>query len=161
MSRWWWALGLLAALALGVGVIRSDWFFTGRTGAVPLPIPSGDEEIAWLHNPTSYESWENFVWGVKRAEMASLPRLSGLEVDDSNAYPDRTTAVPEIIVRRKGVAGSARIRWYKVTDEATQEAWVQALASRDRPPIAVIGGWSSDRAKELADAMRGANWGGV
>jgi len=93
--------------------------------------------------------------------MVSLRGLSGLEVDDTNAYPDRTTAVPEIIVRRKGVTGSARIRWYKVTDEASQEAWVHALAARDRPPIAVIGGWSSDRAKELADAMREANWGGV
>ncbi len=28
-------------------------------------------------------------------------------------------------------------------------------------PIAVLGGWSSDRAKELADAMRDANWSGT
>ena len=60
----------------------------------------------------------------------------------------------------KGFSGSVRIRWYKVTDEASQEAWVKALAARDRPPIAVLGGWSSDRAKELADAMRDAPWSG-
>ena len=81
-------------------------------------------------------------------------------MDDTNAYPDRTTAVPEVVVQRKGFSGSLRIRWYKVTDDASQEAWVNALASRDRLPIAIIGGWSSDRAKELADAMRDANWSG-
>ena len=61
----------------------------------------GDQEIAWLHNPTSYESWENFVWGAKRAEMAVDGGPDGLEVDDANAYPVRTTAVPEVVVRRR------------------------------------------------------------
>ena len=81
-------------------------------------------------------------------------------MDVSGAYPDRTTTVPEIVISRAGYAGAVRIRWYKVTDEASQEAWIRALAERDRPPIAVLGGWSSDRAKELADAMRAAPWRG-
>jgi len=160
MRRWWWAVLGLVVLAIGVSATQLHWFSSSRTGAVPLSVPAGDEEIAWLHNPTSYESWENFVWGAKRAEMASESEPGGLEVDDSNAYPDRTTAIPEVVLRRKGFAGSVRVRWYKVTDDAPQEAWVQALAERDRPPIAVLGGWSSDRAKELADAMREASWAG-
>src|SRR5262249_39180079 len=82
-------------------------------------------------------------------------------VDDSGAFPVHTTAVPEIVVRRQGYAGSLRIRWYKVTDDATQEDWVKALAVRDPAPLAVVGGWSSYRAKELAEAMRAANWGAV
>lgn len=160
MRRWWWALLIVVSIALGIGATRLGWFLGNRPGPSPLPVPSGDQEIAWLHNPTSFESWENFVWGVKRAEMAVESGPSDLEVDDSNAFPDRTTAVPEVVVRRRGFSGSLRIRWYKVTDDATQEAWVNALAARDRAPIAVLGGWSSDRAKELADAMRGANWTG-
>jgi hypothetical protein len=160
MSRWWWAIGVVGVAAVVVAGTRLDWFRPARMGAAPLAVPEGDEEIAWLHNPTSFEAWENFVWGVKRAEMASDQGPDRLEVDVSGAYPDRTTAVPEVVVRRRGYAGALRIRWYKVTDDAGQEAWVRALAARDRPPIAVLGGWSSDRAKELADAMREAPWGG-
>ena len=152
--RCWWVVLVFALIATGVAAYQWNWFRATRTGTSPLPVPDGDEEIAWLHNPTSYESWENFVWGVKRAEMASDAGPSGLEVDDSNAYPNRTTSIPEVVLRRKGFTGNLRIRWYKVTDDAPQEAWVHALAARDRPPIAILGGWSSDRAKELADAMR-------
>lgn len=154
----WWLLALLV-LAVGIGVAaRQNWFRPARSGPNPQSVPSGDHEIAWLHIPTSFESWENFVWGVKRAEMAADGGPTELEVDDSQAFPGRTMDVPEIIVSRKGVAGRLRIRWYKYTDEATQEAWVNALSRRDPAPLAVIGGWSSDRARELADAMRRATW---
>ena len=147
MRRWWWIVLAFALIAISVAAYQWNWFRASRTGASPLPVPDGDEEIAWLHNPTSYESWENFVWGVKRREMASEAGPSGLEVDDPNAYPDRHDRDPEVVdVSRKGFAGT-RIRWYKVTDDASQEAWVHALAARDRPPIAILGGWSSDRVR--------------
>jgi hypothetical protein len=149
----------VVALGVGLAGARLGWFRSGRVGPDPQPVPSGDCEIAWLNNPTSFETWENFVWGVKRAEMAGHNGPTGLQVDDSGAFPVHTTAVPEIVVRRNGYAGSLRIRWYKVTDDATQEDWVKALAARDPAPLAVVGGWSSYRAKELAEAMRTANWG--
>jgi hypothetical protein len=157
--RRWWPVVVVSAVAVVVAAARLDWFQGSQAGPNPLPVPDGDQEIAWLHNPTSFESWENFVWGLKRAETAA-DGPEGLVVDDSAAYPDRTTAVPEIVVRRKGFAGNLRVRWYKVTDEATQEGWVNALAARGTPPVAVTGGWSSDRAKELAYAMRDAKWNG-
>jgi hypothetical protein len=158
-----WSLVIL--FVLGAAFVatssRLTWFRTDRIGAHPHPVPDGDQELAWLHNPTSFESWDNFVWAMKRAEMALNGGPPDLEVDDAEAFPSRTTAVPELIVRRKGYAGSLRIRWYKVTDEATQEAWVNALAERRKPPLAIMGGWSSDRAKELAVAMRDRSWPGV
>jgi len=156
----WWTIVVIGLVVAGIVATQLDWFHVARAAATPLPVPAGDEEIAWLHNPTSYESWENFVSGVKRAEMESESGPSGLTVDVSDAYPERTTAVPEVVVNRRGFTGGVRVRWYKVTDEASQEAWVKALAARDRAPIAVLGGWSSDRAKELADAMRDAVWKG-
>lgn len=160
MRRLSWVILISLTLAVIVTASRLPWLHGTRMGVDPLPVPSGDREIAWLHNPTSFESWDNFVWGVKRAEMAEAGAPTGLEVDDTAAFPHRTTAIPEIVIRRKGYQGSLRIRWYKVTDEATQEAWVSALARRDPPPLAVLGGWSSDRAKELADAMRDTIWSG-
>jgi hypothetical protein len=69
--------------------------------------------------------------------------------------------VPEVIIRRKGFTGALRVRWYKVTDDAPQEAWVHALARREPSPLVVLAGWTSDRAKTLADAMREASWPGA
>jgi hypothetical protein len=155
--RWWLALAGVVVLAGAALLLRPGWWRAPEVSR-PLPVPGGDHEIAWLHNSTSGESWENFVWGMKRAEMASSGGPAGLRVDDSAAYPDRTTAVPEVVITRNGYAGRLRVRWYKVTNDATTEAWVKALAARDPPPLAVVGGWSSDRARELAEAMTAANW---
>ncbi len=158
--KWWSGLLVLSLVAMALLINQLLRKPTSQPGPNPSPIAAGDQEIAWLHNPTSFETWENFVWGVKRAEMASDGGLDGLEVDDSGAFPSRTTAVPEIVIRRKGFPGQLRIRWYKLTDEATQEAWVQTLAKRNPSLLGIIGGWSSDRARELAETMRNTAWSG-
>src|SRR5262245_51372559 len=125
--------GLLAAVAGGVAIGVLAWLSAPGTAEEPLAVPGGDQEIAWLHTPTSFEAWENFVWAAKRAEMAHPDGPPGLQVDDSGAFPEKTTAIPEIVIRRAGFAGALRIRWYKTTDRKTQEAWVAALAKRDPP----------------------------
>lgn len=157
----WWLLAWVLMVA-GIGVVAwwiSSWW-RGLEVAKPRPVPSGDHEIAWMHIPTSGETWEHFVWGLKRAEMATADGPRGLRVDDSAAFPDRTTAVPEVVIAREGFAGRLRVRWYKITDDAPTAAWIQALAARDPAPLAVIGGWSSDRARELAEAMAATTWPG-
>ena len=158
MRRWWPVLALVI-LAGGFALVRSGWWH-GAEVAKPLPVPDGDHEVAWLHIPTSGETWENFIWGMKRAEMAASGGPSGLHVDDSAAFPNRTTAVPEISVSRDGFAGRLHIRWYKVTNYAPTQAWVKALAERGPAPLAIVGGWTSDRARELAEAMRDQVWPG-
>lgn len=155
MRRWWPAV-VLTVLVGGFVLYRAGWWRGGET-AKPLPVPGGDQEVAFLHIPTSGETWENFVWGMKRAEMAGQ---SGLRVDDSAAFPDRTTAVPEVVISRDGFAGKLRVRWYKVTNYAPTDAWVKALAARSPAPLALVGGWSSDRARELAEAMTATHWPG-
>lgn len=155
MRRWPVVAGaLVLAVAGATALARSGWF--GSRAAEPRPVPDGDLEIAWLHVPTSTDTWENFVWGMKRAEMGAAP--GGLHVDDRRAFPTRTTAVPEVVLSRDGFAGRVRVRWYKITNDAPNEAWVRALAARRPAPLAVIGGWTSDRARELAEAMAAAPW---
>jgi hypothetical protein len=158
MRRWWLVVAVLV-LTGGFVLVRSGWW-RGAEAARPLPVPDGDHEVAWLHIPTSGESWENFVWGLKRAEMVGSCAPAGLRVDDSAAFPDRTTAVPEVVVSRDGFAGRLRVRWYKVTNYAPTDAWVKALAERGPAPLAIVGGWSSDRARELAESMAKTAWPG-
>lgn len=159
--RWWWvvlAAALLDGLGLGLGVWAA--FFRGPSGLpTPLSVPAGDQEIAWLHTTTGGDTWSLFVIGLKRTEMPVDGRPSGLSVDDSRAFPEESTAVPELVVSRAGYDGKLRIRWYKLSGEATTERWVAALAGRDPAPLAVLGGSTSDRAYDLAVALeRQTDW---
>src|SRR5262249_41180713 len=53
------------------------------------------------------------------------------------------------------------IRWYKMTSEAGIEKWISELAQRSPAPLAVLGGGSSDRARDLAPALAGqTSWKG-
>src|SRR5579885_1115766 len=152
MTRLLWPLSVLI-ICLPVAILASGVqlpFFNRPPGLPrPLPVPSGDQELAWLHTTTNGPTWERFVSGVVRAQML----VPGLRVDDSAAFVDQTTGVPEVVVSMDGRAGKLRIRWYKLTGEATADHWVRALADRDPPPLALIGGGSSDRAVDLARAL--------
>src|SRR4051794_11590709 len=106
MRRYRWPLlGLLVLLA-GVPLtlyalgVRLPWNDPQRLPE-PRPVPAGDQEVAWLQTATSWESWEQFVLGLKRA-AAEVP---GLAVDDSNAFPEQTTATPEVVLTRQPYPG--------------------------------------------------------
>jgi hypothetical protein len=145
---------LIVAATVSVGVV-SVWWSRGHTPpARPRPVPDGDQEIAWLHTPTAYEAWDHFVRALKRIERrGTIPHFFA---DDAHAYPHRTTAVPEMIIGRADRVGRLHVRWYKVTEAVPQSRWVELLLQRSPAPLAIIAGWSSDRAAELAEALRDA-----
>jgi hypothetical protein len=120
--------------------------FSSAVQAVPKAIKSGDQEIVWLYPATNTANWERFVSAARRFH-ADRPDLV---LDDSNAFPSQTTAVPELAF--SSGAGKSRLwfRWYKLTGDAGTREWVQALANRNPPPLAIIGGGTSDRARDLA-----------
>ena len=117
--------------------------------ATPSPLPAGDYEVAWIHTTTSPQTWERLV-----AAMYQIRReYPGVVIDDSRAFPDQTATVPEVVLSAPGRPDKLRIRWYKLSGEVGNREWVSALAGRDPPPIAFMGGASSDRAIELAQAL--------
>ncbi len=160
MARFRWPL-LVLVICLPVAVlatgVRLPFFDTAPRLPQPLPVPDGDREMAFLHTTTNWTTWERFVSGVVRARLL----VPGLKVDDSRAFRDRTTEVPELVLTVDGKPGALRIRWYKQTSEANAAQWIQALARRKPAPLAVIGGGSSDRAAELARGLdRQTDWTG-
>jgi hypothetical protein len=136
---------LVASLAV-VAVVRHE---TANSLGHVLEVPPGDQEIAWFHTTTNSATWERFVTGVHYAARQE-PRL---HVDDSRAFLDQTTAVPEVVLSWQGSNHRLLIRWYKQSSQMKVDDWVRALAERDPPPLAILGGGSSDRALELAQAL--------
>jgi hypothetical protein len=145
----WLIVVFMLCLPVVVLVFMPAWWRNDSAIAVPLPVPSGDQEIAWIHTTTNAATWERFVTGVMRTPMT----VRGLHVDDTRAFLDSTTAVPELVLSRDGHAGKLRIRWYKLQNEVGHWEWIRALAARSPAPLAVIGGGSTNRALELARAM--------
>jgi hypothetical protein len=126
--------------------------------ATPSPVPAGDYEIAWIHTTTNPQTWERLV----AAAFQIRRDFPGVQVDDSRAFLDQTAAVPEVVLTVPGRADRLRIRWYKLSSEVNTKDWVKALAARNPAPLAFMGGSTSDRAIELAQALNEqADWKGA
>jgi hypothetical protein len=108
----------------------------------PAKIAEGDQEIAWLHPATTATTWERFV--------AGLNELADVEVDDSAAFPEESMKQPAVRISKAGHKGNLWIRWYKLTGLRTTEVWVRDLCQRQPPPLAIVGGSNSERARDLA-----------
>jgi hypothetical protein len=145
---WLFRANILLVIVVGLAGVAAALMFwpSGQLGlAVPRPLKSGDQEIVWLREATN-TGWERFVAAVRRLH-ADRPDL---ELDDVNAFPGHTTAVPELSIRAEGQKSHLWFRWYKLTGDQGTAQWVQALAKRDPPPLAIIGGGTTDRALDLA-----------
>ena len=157
MRRWLRpSLLVIVSAALLLAAIVILWPVWGQTriaAAVPLPVPAGDQEIVFLAAATTNAaSWERFVAAVHRLPT-DRPELGVRVVADLNAFPEQTTTVPEIAIAVAGRPGRLWFRWYKLTGDAGTNEWADALMRRQPPPLAIIGGSSSDRARDVALEM--------
>ncbi|MGE3806949.1 MAG: hypothetical protein AB7K24_19985 [Gemmataceae bacterium] len=152
MNRFFRPMILIPAWVLLSGIALALVFLPAWQGApvraLPRPVPVGDQEVVFLNQATSTAAWERFVAALR--SLHDDPD-SGIEiVDEQQAFPSATTAVPEIAVRQRGRTGRVWFRWYKLTGDIDTAQWVQALMGRQPAPLAIIGGSTSDRARDLA-----------
>jgi hypothetical protein len=156
-------LGFLAIVLAGYFILRSLGFYGTMAEARAKPVPDGDQEIAFIQAATSGATWERFVAGIRRVQKEwpeEWPKLV-IEGLDRDAFPEQSAAVPEVAVSYPGCKGKLRFRWYKLTSDASSRQWVHELAQRQPPPLAIIGGGSSDRAQDLAQALKSeSSWHG-
>ena len=132
------------------------WPRTSESRAIPVNVEEGDQEIAWLYAATNTAPWERFVKAVETARdrLRAAKDPFRLEIEEGNAFPLQTAAVPELALSVPGKPGRLWVRWYKITSALTQQHWVSALLSRKPTPLAVIGGSSSDLAIDLAKRLK-------
>jgi hypothetical protein len=143
----------LAALVLGAGlVVFRPSAALGRPE--PLPVGDYDTEIAWLYPASNLASWERFVTATQQTAEHLRAVYPDLEVQTGAAFPPQTTATSEIALRWQGSGRRLVFRWYKLTSKQKTAEWVHALLTRRPPPVAIIGGNTSDAARELATQLR-------
>jgi hypothetical protein len=123
----------------------------------PQPVADGDREIAWLYPATNAANWERFVAAVRRAGGRLHDDQPGLTVVDGPAtFPPHSTATPEVALAWPAQGRRLVFRWYKLTSDWKTRDWVDALLRRQPPPLAIVGGSTSDGARELASHLHDA-----
>lgn len=157
--KWLFRPSILVLLSAGLALSAMAlvlWPRPLEDRAAPLAVPDGDQEVVWLYTATSYGPWERFIKGVETVVerlQHTAPNL-GIEINWQSAFPDETTAVPEVVLSAKGTTGRLRFRWYKLTSNLKTPDWVRALLARRPTPLAIIGGSSSDLGIELAQSLQ-------
>src|SRR2546427_6278667 len=142
---------VLFALAASAAALAL-WPRTPVNRALPLSLPAGDQEIVWLYPATNAVPWERFVSAFELAQEADSS-AAAFTVDKHNAFPDRTTAVPEVALSFRGSKGKLWFRWYKITSDLKSQDWVAALVARRPAPLAIIGGGTSEGAVDPARTL--------
>jgi hypothetical protein len=121
----------------------------------PLPVRANEYEIAWLYPATNTTTWERFIAAMRSANERLKEQHENVtfEIGDA-AYPLQMTDVPEVAIRWKDQDKRLVFRWYKLSSSSKTRDWVEALAQRSPPPLAVIGGGNSYSGLELARQMQ-------
>lgn len=119
-----------------------------------LPVAAGEHEIAWLSPATSVSGWERFVDAVRRSGRRLQVDMPDLQAQLKQAYPPRSTDVPEVALTWKNASQRLVFRWYKVTSRWKTADWVDALLANRPAPLAIIGGSNSEAAWALARDMK-------
>jgi hypothetical protein len=152
-------LGLVAAVLL----LRWDGFWTSLETGHVRPLATGDQEIAWLAPATGSETWERLVKALRllAAECRTVHGTDDLRLDTERAFLPLTADVPEVGLSFPGAA-TLWVRWYKLSSSTPAEHWMRSLKRRGTPPLAIVGGETTDRAVLLAGTLERvkASWPG-
>jgi hypothetical protein len=146
---------LLSAALVAVAALLAAWVSGGLFGPrgkpppQPLPVGAADREIVWLDPATNSAAWDRFVTGIKHSAKRLAADFPGITADSEDAYPRHAFITPQVAL---ALPDGRRLvfRWYKLTSDWKTADWITALLRRDPPPLAIMGGSSSDAARELA-----------
>ncbi len=137
-------------------LLRGLGYWDGPAGAAVKAVPAGHQEIAWIAPATSSDVWERLIAAidhVARHWQEHHPDQPPLRVSLDHAFLQLTADVPEIALATSAEV-KLLIRWYKLTGEIDNRQWFAKLSRRQPPPLAIIGGDTSDRALDQALALR-------
>jgi len=153
-------LGLLLGVLLFASylTLRGLGFLGSESPGQVKAVPAGHQEVALLMPATASEMWERLVAAVRALENdwpEVFPRQPRLVADYERAFLSLTADVPELSLYFEDQPNARLwIRWYKLSSESTSHTWVDNLSKRSPPPLAIIGGDTSERANRLATVLQ-------
>ncbi len=153
MKRFWLPLLLLGAVLMTAWVILRPYLGEPGPAPQPRPLASGEREIVWLMPATNGSSWERFVTAAARVAVRLRSSWPDVALNTDRAYPPSSTDVPEISLSCGQSRPRLCFRWYKLTSRWKTDTWVQSLLRNRQPPLAFVGGSSSEAASALAQAL--------
>lgn len=162
--RWLVVLAVLGGGILAGGLWgREDLAAWGRLlsggGHAPgvQPVPEGWQEIAFLNPATSADNWERLVAAVRFLQASAAQQSSDdlpVQLDLEHVFTERTTDVPEVSLGCTAAGPRLVVRWYKISSEMDISRWIEQLCQRQPPPLAILGGETSERALLTAKALQ-------
>jgi hypothetical protein len=151
-------LALAAALVIAGYLTLRGFGVLGAATAAVKAVPAGHQEIAWIAPATSDDTWERLVEAVRylvRQWPELFPESPVLRANFEQAFLDLTAEVPEVSLWFQGRENAVLwLRWYKLASGVGTRAWLDKLISRQRPPLAIVGGDTSDRAVRMARTLQ-------
>jgi hypothetical protein len=146
-----WVFGTIGLGALAIGAALVLFRPPGTNGRPePLPVADNEVEVAWLYPASNLASWERFVAATQQTAEQLRATYPDLDVQTDRAFPPETVATAETALKWTGSGRRLVFRWYKLTSKQKTADWVEALVRRRPPPLAIVGGNTSDAAREVA-----------
>ncbi|VTR99068.1 hypothetical protein [Tuwongella immobilis] len=139
-------LTILSAMIVVAGTI----FLRAQPQA---PVPVGDEWGIWFHGAASVSAWERFVTSARRC-AADPDSPIPLQVDDSQAFLEQSTEIPQVTLGVPGMDRKFHMRWYKLRAGRSESEWLDELLQLSPPPRVIVTPAGSDRASFLANNLR-------
>ena len=149
------SLGVLLVCAFAFAF----WNWAGAGVSDVKDVPPGHQEVAWISPATSGEAWERLVAALELLHKDPENGKNGrtLTVNFDKAFLALTADVPEVALYFEETPHAKLwIRWYKLTGENPTSRWIEKLTQRGTPPLAIIGGETSDRALMQTNALQEA-----
>src|SRR5438132_277586 len=151
-------LALAAALVIAGYLTLRGFEVLGAPTASVKPVPAGHQEVAWIAPATSDDAWARLVEAVRyvvRTWPELYPDRPVLQASFEQAFLDLTADVPEVSLWFQGQENNVLwLRWYKLASGVGTPVWVEKLVERRRPPLAILGGDTSDRAVHMARTLQ-------
>ncbi len=154
-SRLVFLLALVLVCASAIVMAIRGW--TGGGLAEVREVAPGHQEIAWIAPATSSDSWERLVAALELLAKDGKPGAGThlLRASFDKAFLPLTADVPEVALFFEDAPDAKLwLRWYKLTGENPSKLWFEKLLRRSVPPLAVIGGDTSDHALSQARALQ-------
>src|SRR5579863_5206458 len=161
---------LLIGGALSFIAVR---YWVGAAYADVRDVAPGHQEIAWISPATNGDAWERLIAALellqREAHAPAVPGASAgplgktFHVTFDNAFLPMTADVPEVALYFDDAPDAKLwIRWYKLSGENPSPSWFAKLKHRARPPVAIVGGETTDRALFQTRALQKerASWPG-